>query len=500
MSQKWMERTSPESMGVSSQSILKYLQALEQAGCCMHGFCIIRHNQVIAEGYYKPFGPEKRHRMYSSSKSMTAIATGLLQDEGKISLDDSICDYFKDRQPEQVHPWVRETTIRDMLRMSTCFVTSPYEMIDNETHDWIRMTYECPPTHRPGQVFSYDTSVATMLAALVEEVSGVELMEYLRQKLEPLHISQGATCVKVPDGTSSWGGSGVLCTQRDFAKIALLSLNLGQWEGRQLVSRAFMEQATSKQIENGQYGYGYQFWRSAHGFAMRGMGGQMAYCMPEEDMVLVTTADMQAEPAKIAWTEEKFYEMVLSGVRPESMPEDVGAQEELAAYCSQLKVAPNRGSAFSPMAKKVSGSRYQMASNAEGAWSSLRLKEVSVEFGEDWGALTWDGSRLQFGLGRFVFQDFPGFASAAEAEGIPPAAYWYATDKPVLHMPCMTSGAWKSDSVLEILCYAIGDFLGTLKIRCVFEEDGITIQMQKFAEKFWEELQGFQSGSRTVKG
>ena len=63
-----------------------------------------------------------------------------------------------------------------------------------------------------------------------------------------------------------------------------------------------------------------------------------------------------------------------------------------------------------------------------------------------------------------------------------------------MNSPFIPRAGFKHDSVLEILCYAIGDFLGTLKIRCVFEDNGITVQMQKFAEKFWEELQGFQSG------
>ncbi len=494
MSKKWMERVTPESMGIPSRSILAYLQELERSGCCMHGFCILRHGQVIAEGHYKPFTAQQRHRMYSSSKSMTAIAVGLLQDEGKISLEDSICDYFKDRQPEQVHPWIRETTIRDMLRMATCFVTSPYQMVDNPQHDWIRTAYECPPTHRSGHVFSYDTGVATVLAALVEELSGMELMEYLRQRLAPLNLSPESICVKVPDGKSSWGGSGVLCTQRDFAKLALFSLNLGQWEGKQLISREFMEAATSKQIENGKHGYGYQFWMGPHGFSMLGMGGQMAFCIPEADMILVTTADMQADNDKRICVEDRFYELVLAQTADSALPEDREAVERLERYVSGLEVKPIQGAVHSPIETQVSGKRYEMAPNEEGAWSSLRLGEVSLEFQGDQGVFQWDNNRLEFGLGHFVFQDFPGFASAEEAEGVPPVVYWYESERPVLHMPCMTSAAWKNDSVLEILCYAIGDFLGTLKIRCVFEDNGITVQMQKFAEKFWEELQGFQSG------
>lgn len=236
MMKEWMQARSPESMGVPSRRILAFLQKNDQAGCCLHGFCILRHGSIIAEGYYPPFSKERRHRMYSSSKSITALAVGLLADEGKIHLEDSICEYFRDHQPSKIHPWIQETTIRDMLRMATPFVTSPYEMIDNEGHDWIRMTYECPPTHRPGQIFSYDTSVAMMLAALVEEKSGMELMDYLRSRLKPLELSSDMGCVKVPNGQSSWGGSGVLCTLRDLAKLAQLSPESGML-GRRAVDQ-----------------------------------------------------------------------------------------------------------------------------------------------------------------------------------------------------------------------------------------------------------------------
>lgn len=494
MAEKWMNIVSPESMGVSSRKILAFLRSIDEARCCMHGFCILRHGQIIAEGYYRPFSKNRPHRMYSSSKSITALAVGLLADEGKIRLEDSICDYFKDRHPSQVHPWVMETTIRDMLCMATPFVTSPYEMIDNPEHDWIRMTYECPPTHRAGQVFSYDTSVAMMLAALVEEQSGMELMEYLRCRLAPLALSPEAGCVKVPDGRSSWGGSGVLCTLRDLAKLAQLSLRKGSWEGEQLISRAYMEAAVSKQIENGKEGYGYQFWLTPQGFAMKGMGGQMAYCMPDADMVFAMTADMQDEPGKIGWVEEQFYQQILPDVSGEALPEDGAGRSALEDYCRRLEVRPHEGALWSPWMERANGKTYRMIPNEEGTWASLHLKEVSLDFEEGRGSLTWDGHRLRFGLGYYETQDFPGFASKEAAEGIPPVVYWYPQEPPVLHMPCMVSGAWQREQVLELLCYAVGDFLGVLKIRLVFSEEGITLRMEKFAEKFWEELQGFQSG------
>ena len=496
---KWMNTVFPEKVGIPSERILAYIQALDSADCCIHGICLIRHGQIAAEVYYAPFDATTEHRMYSSSKSMASIAIGLLQDEGKCSLDDSICVYFQDKQPDKVHPWIQETTLRDMLMMSTCFVTSPYEMIDNPGHDWIRMTYECPPSHRPGQFFSYDTSVATMMAAIVESKSGMHLMDYLRKKLAPLELSAAANCVRIPDGSYSWAGSGVLCTLRDFAKLGLFSLNHGEWEGQSLISREYMDAATSKQIDNGRYGYGYQFWRTKYGFAMLGMGNQVCYCLPDYDLVLAVIADQQGQPDKSALIEQKLYEILLPALSDDCLEENPEEWNRLKEYTSDLAVRPNKGNTHSSIMDGKKERHYEMIPNAEGVQASLKLNKVDITFGENNGMFSWDGNCLKFGLGYFEFQDFPGFASKEEAAGIPPIVYWYEKESPVLHMPCMVSGAWLNDTKLELLCYAIGDFLGTLRIQLSFEEDYITIQMNKFAEKFWSDLQGFQSG-KEVKG
>lgn len=499
---KWMQDSSPEQMGVSSDRILNYLRRLEKEGFCLHGFCLIRHNRIISEGYCAPFHANRTHRMYSVSKSFVALAVGLLQDEGKIRLDDPICQYFQDSQPEEIHPWVREMTIRDMLRMATAFYTSPYEMTDNPEHDWIRMTFECAPTHRPGQVFSYDTSVATMLAALVEEQSGMELTQYLRDRLGPLELSPNMDCVKIPNGQSSWGGSGILCTQRDFAKLALLSLHHGEWEGTQLISREYMDLAVTKQIENGQDGYGYQFWMTQRGFAMKGMGGQMAYCLPKEDMVLMTTADMQSDSAKIGWAEMLFYDQIADESSDAPLPENPESWQKLKEYCREMKVLPKSGGLSSPVSGMISGKTYRMTQNEKGTWESLNLEMVRLDFDKDRGSLTWgiggELYKLDFGLGYFIQQDFPGFASEEEVKGRSPIVYWYEGEKPAIHMPCIVSGAWQRDTVLELLCYTIGDFLGTLKIRLVFDRKNITVRMEKFAEKFWSQLQGFQTGTEEL--
>lgn len=69
----------------------------------MHSFMLIRCGTVIAEGYWKPLYAEKKHRLYSVSKSFTAVAVGMMIDEGKITLEDKVADYFPEYIPGNPH-------------------------------------------------------------------------------------------------------------------------------------------------------------------------------------------------------------------------------------------------------------------------------------------------------------------------------------------------------------------------------------------------------------
>lgn len=153
----------------------------------MHSFLLMRHDTLIAEGYYAPYQKDTLHRMFSISKSFTSIAIGLLEAEGKLSLDDPIVSYFPDKIPANVHPWIAAMTIRDMLMMRTCHAATTYK-VDMKS-DWVESFFTVPPTHPAGKLFHYDTSSAHTLSALVERLSGMPMLDYLKEKLSVLEFS-----------------------------------------------------------------------------------------------------------------------------------------------------------------------------------------------------------------------------------------------------------------------------------------------------------------------
>src|SRR3954462_7941522 len=106
---------SPESLGIPSGAILNFLQRIDSERINMHGFLLVRRNQIAAEGYWAPWSADRKHRMYSISKSFVALAVGMMVDEGKLTLNDCIAQYFPDKLPAKLHPWLATSTVRDLL-------------------------------------------------------------------------------------------------------------------------------------------------------------------------------------------------------------------------------------------------------------------------------------------------------------------------------------------------------------------------------------------------
>ena len=128
----------------------------------------------------------------------------------------------------------------------------------------------------------------------------------------------------------------------DIAKFGQLYLQKGKWNGKQLIPADWVAAATSRQVPNGKdansdwnQGYGYQFWRSRHG-AYRGDGkdGQFCVVLPEQDAVVVMTADTKNMPAQLALVWDKL----LPALGPKPLAEDKAAHEKLQKLEAGLAV------------------------------------------------------------------------------------------------------------------------------------------------------------------
>ena len=121
MKENIFQTCSPEEAGISSGSIEEYLRLLSKERLAMHDLLIVRGGKLCFETYWKPFTSTFRHRLYSCSKSIVSTAVGILIEHGLLSFEDKAVSFFSDKAPKDMNPWLAEMTIRDLLRMATCY-------------------------------------------------------------------------------------------------------------------------------------------------------------------------------------------------------------------------------------------------------------------------------------------------------------------------------------------------------------------------------------------
>jgi CubicO group peptidase (beta-lactamase class C family) len=294
-----LPRATPEDVGIPSQAVTEFLDALGATGQEIHSFMLVRHGRVAAEGWWKPYDPSLPHQLFSLSKSFTSTAVGFAVAEGRLSLDAPVLGFFPEAAPKRPSANLAAMTVRHLLTMTTGHTKDSLERIMRPgTRDWAKAILATPVEATPGALFVYNSGASYLLSVIVQKATGQRLLDWLAPRLfAPLAID-GATWERCPRGYDT-GGWGLSLRTEDVAKFGQLLLAKGRWGDREVVPASWIAEATRAQAANDraselpdwQQGYGFQFWRARHG-AYRGDGafGQFCVVMPEQDAVLVTTA------------------------------------------------------------------------------------------------------------------------------------------------------------------------------------------------------------------
>lgn len=375
-----LPRSTPEAEGVASASVLAFLDGAEKAGLELHGLVLLRHGKTVAEGWWRPYAPDRPHMLYSLSKSFTATAAGLAAHEGRFSLDDQVVSFFPDEAPAEVSANLAAMRVRDLLTMSTGHEKEP-ALRSSPDDDWVRAFLAQPVEHAPGTHFLYNSGATYMVSAILQKTTRETLLDYLTPRLmAPLGIV-GATWESCPRGIHV-GGWGLSIKTEDVARFGQLYLRDGVWGDTRLLPGGWVTEATAKQVSNGDertasdwaQGYGYQFWRCRHG-AYRGDGAFGQYCvvLPEQDTVVAIhsgVGDMQAV-LNLIW------DQLLPGMGPDPLPEDPAARATLTHRLNDLNLPRPSGGHSSPAMARASGRTYRFAPN------DGKIETVRLDFGPD---------------------------------------------------------------------------------------------------------------------
>ncbi len=290
----------------------------------VHAIALGRGEEAFFKAHARELDPSDLHRQFSVTKTYTAMALMCLVEDGKITLDDKIIDYYPDLADETDF-FTSQLTIRDMLLMETSHRQTTYKI--NDQDPWVDSFFKIKGDHMPGSHFCYDTSSSHTLCNLVEKMTGQKLLDFLRSRgLKEVGFSDEAYIIEDPEG-HSMGGSGLMATLEDMYLFNAILAQDGIYKGRTILSPNLVKEAVKKHVDTQMHlgfpaeshGYGYQLWRHARGWWTNGMGGQFGIYVEDLDLLLVLNANFQKYKGQGQLIFDTFQSCILDKIETEDL-------------------------------------------------------------------------------------------------------------------------------------------------------------------------------------
>ncbi len=484
------ERITPEEAGISSDKVAEYISRLERRGAATHSLLMMKGDKIFAEYYWAPFNKDFKHRMYSQTKSYVAVAIGLLEEEGKLKLDDRMSDYFPEKIDGELHEYLRDQTIRDMLTMRTVGEPNEWWFYSNDK-DRTHLYFTPRKTNHPSAtLWAYDSAGSQVLGALAEKLAGMPLLDYLKSKLfNKMGAFEDAQILTIPNG-DAWGDSALICKPYDSAAFARFVMNYGTWNGERLMNEEYLRVATSAVVDNRKdsynniltQGYGYQIWRlEENGFGFIGMGHQYTLCFPDKDLIMVITSDNQGFDFAKMTTIAGFVDSIVLNMKDKPLKPSAAAERRLARLTKNLKLISVKGLDDSPIREQINGKKFICEQNKTG------IKDFSFKFYKNkTGEFRYTNAQgkktIKFGINKNVFGKFPQTGYSNEVGGIP-STDGYLYDDAV-------SACWTHDGKLIMKVQIIDKYFGNMSAVFAFKGEKVACCFTKTAEAFLDEYNG----------
>lgn len=479
-------RSIPETEGVSSAGIIDFLNAVDTGRVELHSFIFIRHGKVIAEGWWNPYNPEYKHILFSASKTFTATAVGLAVSENRLKVTDKVISFFPYSLPDTISDYMKILTVRDLLTMSVGQDPEPRSMGNNG--DWTSTFLSTKPVHKPGTVFKYNNMATFMLSAIVQQVTGQTVYDYLRPRIfQPLAI-RGADWDLNPQGINL-GMIGLRLHTEDLAKFGQLLMQGGKWNNKQLIPEQWVKEATSFKIDSNEpgnklskdqndwaQGYCYQIWRTRNnGFRLDGMGGQFVLLFPDKDAIVVLTANARNTQDEL----NLVHNYLLPAIKSDKpLPLDPDTYGNIVKREQALSIKlPVSAVSKSATEAKISGKEFLLSDN--------EYKIQSVYFSFNNGICNFYIKRdnqitaIKAGLNTWQITNSPNTSLLAPTLNNPSKSIDanYKVLSPLVKVGSVYS--WTDANTLEITSRYVEDNLGSTTIVCSFSgpDDSIILSI-----------------------
>ena len=349
ISSEWTE-VAPEEQGLDSNKIAEMFEFIEDNSYDIHSVIITRNGYLLTEEYLfesqiylnlpqfmyyyngtKQYYWGKVHEQASGAKSVTSILIGIALQEGFLdNVNQTLYEFFADRwSPSLANSTLKKSiTIEQLLTHNSGLVAEgplyPPGDLGATFEDMIGWALNLPLIFNPGKEgeFHYSSDGPNLLSGIITNVTGKSMAEFAKEYLfEPLQVPDDEYLWLHDNQNVSFGGYHFQCSPKVQAKLGILAMNNGSWNGEQIVDKDYLKDATTDQTG---YSCGYLWWMTDEpigGYHAAGFGGQAFYVIPEYDIVVGFTAQDGGPYEQI------ILDYILQDIKPppvNQIPEDQG--------------------------------------------------------------------------------------------------------------------------------------------------------------------------------
>ena len=341
----------PEAQGMDSRLLLEMMQTIGERKLAIDSLTIVRNGYIVLDAYFHPFDGQSKHIIESVTKNVTSALIGIALDKGHLeTLDQPILPHLANRSLDDPDDAKKDISVRHLLTMTSGLDTRDsyqhryagfYDML--ASGNWVQHVLDRPLARAPGEAFEYSNGAAHLLSAVLQDAVGMNMFAFARKHLfAPLGIND-VSWSSDPQGVTVGEGQ-MMLTPRDLAKFGLLYLNRGRWDGRQVVSQAWVEASTRKQVSSVPIaGYGYLWWVDPSGYYLAmGHLGQFLFVVPEKRLVVVATGHLKG--GQFFAPQQMLDQFIIpAAVSDEALPAQPAVNDALAALVAEVAEEPAEG-------------------------------------------------------------------------------------------------------------------------------------------------------------
>lgn len=329
---KLLNVSSPEAQGMDAQMLDVAFNEAKLKGF-VDALLVFKNGYIVGEKYFNGYTQFASHNVKSVSKSFLSVIAGTAINEGYMTLDDKMLDYF----PEYVTPFLdarkQDITVRHLLsmRMGTkADADDNYTVYTNlyNSNNWVKSIIEAPLMYNPGDVMSYNTFQTHLLSVIVSRATQKSTLAYATESLfTPMQIDVDFW-EQDPQG-NYFGGNSMYFTPREMLVLGMMYLNDGKLLGEQIIPKSWVDFSLTPTTNYNppaefgafkNYNYAYLWWlgqiNGNNMYMAYGYGGQFVAVFPGLDLIVVSTTNVDVTPSNSSLQELAVFDIISNYILP----------------------------------------------------------------------------------------------------------------------------------------------------------------------------------------